>query len=40
MTRAYQGLTDKGEWQQFEWEGDKAPTLEETGYEEIEEIVY
>ena len=38
MTKAYQGKTEKGTWEQFEWDGLLAPTTEETGYVEIEEI--
>ena len=38
MTRAFQGKKENGTWEQFEWDGAEEPTLEETGYVEIEEI--
>jgi len=38
MTKAFQGKKENGTWEQFEWDGKEAPTTEETGYVEVEEI--
>lgn len=39
MNRAFQGLTEKGIWEQFEWDKTVEPTPQNTGYKEVEEII-